>query len=148
MNRQQAVANGARSQQSNKEQQILNVASEHFLNHGYEGTSINAMARDSGISKESIYRNYSSKKVLFEAVIAKELQDYQHKLHAVDLENESMSLEDALTKMAQSILGTVTSDRTLSLRRLIFQETRVSPDIGNYYHEIGPNAAYKNLAGC
>jgi hypothetical protein len=39
----------------------------------------------------------------------------------------------------------VTTDRTLGLRRLIFQETTESPDIGQYYYEIGPLEAYRNL---
>jgi hypothetical protein len=39
----------------------------------------------------------------------------------------------------------VSSDRTLSLRRLIFQETIQSPDIGQYYYEIGPQVAYLHL---
>jgi AcrR family transcriptional regulator len=103
------------------------------------------MARDSGISKESIYRYFPSKKVLFEAVIAKELAEYQQRLHSVDLEFDSISLEEALRTTAESILSAVTTDRTLSLRRLIFQETRESPDIGQYYYEVGPAEAYRNL---
>src|SRR5690606_10698485 len=45
-----------------KEQEVLDVATEYFLKHGYQGASINEMARQSGISKESIYRYFSSKK--------------------------------------------------------------------------------------
>src|SRR5262245_48920718 len=63
-----------------KEQEVLDVATAYFLKHGYQGASINAMARSSGISKESIYRYFSSKKQLFEAVIARELVEYQNLL--------------------------------------------------------------------
>lgn len=121
------------------------MASDYFLSHGYKGTSINAMARDSGISKESIYRYFSSKKDLFEAVIAEELAAYRKHLQFLDFETESIALDKALKKTAETILGAVTNDRTLSLRRLIFQQVRQSPDIGQYYYEIGPKAAYKNL---
>ena len=41
-----------------KEQEVLDVATAYFLEHGYQGASINAMARSSGISKESIYRYF------------------------------------------------------------------------------------------
>lgn len=47
-----------------KKAQILDVASEWFLTHGYAGTSVSAMARQSGISKVSIYRYFSSKEAL------------------------------------------------------------------------------------
>jgi TetR/AcrR family transcriptional repressor of mexJK operon len=145
VSRHQAVRKFAETRQTKKELEILSVASDYFLSHGYQGTSINAMARDSGISKESIYRYFPSKKMLFEAVITKELAEYQQRLHSVDLEFDSISLEEALRKTAESILSAVTADRTLALRRLIFQETRQSPDIGQYYYESGPEEAYRNL---
>lgn len=145
MNRQQAVARFAENQQTKKEQEVLSVASDYFLSHGYKGTSINAMARDSGISKESIYRYFSSKKDLFEAVIAKELTEYQEKLEFLSVEYVSMALDEALQATIESMLFAVSSDRTLALRRLIFHERVRSPDIGEYYYEIGPQRAYKYL---
>lgn len=145
MNRQQVVARFADRKQTKKEQEVLKVASDYFLNHGYKGTSINAMARDSGISKESIYRYFSSKKELFEAVIAKALTEYQEKLQVLNFEFESIALDEALRRAARSIIAAVTADVTLALRRLIFQETVNSPDIGEFYYEIGPRVAYDNL---
>ncbi len=145
MSRPQPVHQAGDSRPTKKELEVLNVASDYFLSHGYQGTSINAMARDSGISKESIYRYFSSKKELFEAVISKELEEYQARLHSLDFKFDSISLEEALQKTAESILSAVANDRTLGLRRLIFQETRQSPDIGQYYYEIGPEEAYRNL---
>jgi TetR/AcrR family transcriptional repressor of mexJK operon len=145
MNRQQVVAKFADTQQTKKEQEILSVASDYFLSHSYMGTSINAMARNSGISKESIYRYFSSKKELFEAVIVKELADYQEKLRFLNFEVDSIALNVALIRTAETILGAVSSNRTLGLRRLIFHETIRSPDIGQYYFEIGLQEAYKNL---
>jgi TetR/AcrR family transcriptional repressor of mexJK operon len=126
MNRLQTSTRSGQSQQTKKELEVLTVASEYFLRHGYQGTSVNAIARNSGISKESIYRYFSSKKELFEAVIAKELAEYQEKLHSIDFEFDSIALDVALRKIAESIVGAVTTDRTLSLRRLIFHETRKS----------------------
>lgn len=145
MSRQQLAEKVSVARQSKKQLEVLTVASDYFLSHGYKGTSINAMARDSGISKESIYRYFSSKKELFEAVIAKELTEYRKKLQFLDYETESIALDTALKRTAETLLGVVTNPRTLSLRRLIFQEVRQSPDIGQYYYEIGPQAAYRNL---
>ncbi len=145
MSRQRAVSKFVESQQTKKELEVLGVASEYFLSHGYQGTSINAMARDSGISKESIYRYFSSKKKLFEAVVAKELAEYKERLQFTNFEYESLSLDDALKRTAATIINAASTDRTLALRRLIFQETIQSPDIGQYYYEIGPQVAYRHL---
>jgi TetR/AcrR family transcriptional repressor of mexJK operon len=128
-----------------KEQEVLDVATEYFLKHGYQGTSINAMARASGISKESIYRYFSSKKQLFEAVIGRELIGYRDSLRRLDSMQESVDLREALVTIADTILSLITTDRTLALRRLVFDETTRSPDVGQHYHKIGPEQAYKAL---
>lgn len=125
-----------------KEQEVLDVATEYFLQHGYRGASINAMARSSGISKESIYRYFSSKQQLFEAVIGRELIEYRRNLHRLDATLRSMELRAALITVAETILGIITTDRTLALRRLIFDEATRSPEVGQHYYKIGPGQAY------
>src|SRR5688572_12181647 len=128
-----------------KEQEVLDVATEYFLQHGYRGASINAMARSSGISKESIYRYFSSKQQLFEAVIGRELIEYRRNLHRLDATLRSMDLRAALITVAETILGIITTDRTLALRRLIFDEATRSPEVGQHYYKIGPGQAYSVL---
>jgi AcrR family transcriptional regulator len=128
-----------------KEQEVLDVATEYFLQHGYSGASINAMARSSGISKESIYRYFSSKQQLFEAVIGRELVEYRRSLHRLDATLRSMDLRAALITVAETILGIITTDRTQALRRLIFDEATRSPEVGQHYYKIGPGQAYAVL---
>ena len=126
-----------------KEQEVLDVATEYFLQHGFRGASINAMARSSGISKESIYRYFSSKQQLFEAVIGRELIEYRRSLHRLDATLRSMELRPALITIAETILGIITTDRTQALRRLIFDEATRSPEVGQHYYKIGPAQAYE-----
>ena len=128
-----------------KEQEVLDVATAYFLEHGYEGASINAMARSSGISKESIYRYFSSKKQLFEAVIGRELVEYRRALDHLDAILKSLELRAALIMVVETTLALITTDRTLALRRLIFDEAARSPDVGQHYYKIGPGKAYAVL---
>jgi TetR/AcrR family transcriptional regulator, mexJK operon transcriptional repressor len=130
-----------------KEQEVLDVATEYFLQHGYRGASINAMARSSGISKESIYRYFSSKQQLFEAVIGRELIEYRRSLRGLDVTLRSSDLRVALMTLAETILGIITTDRTMALRRLIFEEATRSPEVGRHYYKIGPEQAYTVLEG-
>lgn len=125
--------------------EVLEVASTFFLAHGYDGASINAMARASGISKESIYRYFDGKEELFKAVIKKELELYQQRLDDTTNPETHIDLESALVDTAEHMLTTVMSDRTLALRRLIFQEATRSPDVGALYYKIGPSVAYRRL---
>lgn len=128
-----------------KRTEVLKVASQYFLEHGYEGASISAMARESGISKESIYRYFKSKDELFKEVIKEELSIYQRRLQsATDLDTHS-DLESALLDTAENLLLTVMSDRTMALRRLVFKEASRVPEIATLYYRIGPTMAYDRL---
>jgi TetR/AcrR family transcriptional regulator, mexJK operon transcriptional repressor len=128
-----------------KEQEVLDVATAYFLEHGYQGASINAMARSSGISKESIYRYFSSKQQLFEAVMGRELVEYRHALEHLDSILKSLDLRAALVMVVETTLALITTDRTLALRRLIFDEATRSADVGQHYYKIGPVKAYTVL---
>lgn len=127
-----------------KREEILGVATKFFLTYGYNGTKINGIARESGISKESIYRYFHGKKELFEAVIDNELADYQIRLETI-AHDSSGTLREQLTRVAEILLGVITTDRTLAFRRLIFEQARQSPDIGQHYFKIGPKQAYRHV---
>jgi hypothetical protein len=43
---------------------------------------------------------------------------------------QTMEFREALVTIAETVLGAVNTDRTLALRRLIFEEARNSPDVG------------------
>ena len=48
---------------------IIDVAMRLFAAHGYDGTSIEAVLADSGVSRGSLYHHFASKDVLFLAVL-------------------------------------------------------------------------------
>src|SRR6185369_10282804 len=50
-------------------QQLVEVATGLFAEHGYGGTSIEAVLAASGVSRGALYHHFSSKEVLFEAVL-------------------------------------------------------------------------------
>jgi AcrR family transcriptional regulator len=124
---------------------VLTVASECFLANGYDGTSINVMAREAGISKESIYRYFGSKQELFLAVVERELQFYQDSMQESVTDYYEHPPEEALMHLAESAIRAVTSDRTMALRRLVFQMAVTQPKVGAYYFRVGPELAYRNI---
>jgi AcrR family transcriptional regulator len=130
---------------SSKEKQILKVACKHFLAHGYDGSSITVMARNSGISKESIYRYFKSKDHLFMAVVDQELAQYRQKVRRMTKDPNGANLRGSLMGMAETLLGVLMPDRQQAVRRLVFNEIRRSPEIGRHYFKIGPSLAYGNL---
>ena len=52
-----------------KRDRILNVAIEEFANNGFENTSIQQIAKKSGISVGSVYKYFENKETLFSMVV-------------------------------------------------------------------------------
>jgi AcrR family transcriptional regulator len=48
--------------------QLLTIATRMFAERGYEDTSIEAVLREAGVSRGSLYHHFASKEALFEAV--------------------------------------------------------------------------------
>jgi AcrR family transcriptional regulator len=48
--------------------QLIVIATRMFAEHGYEDTSIEAVLREAGVSRGSLYHHFPSKEALFEAV--------------------------------------------------------------------------------
>jgi TetR/AcrR family transcriptional regulator, mexJK operon transcriptional repressor len=128
-----------------KREEILDVAASFFLSHGYAGSSVSAMARQSGISKESFYRYFSSKEELFMAVIDQELREYKRTLEQLTEHWDEEDLREFMLKFASTLLPVLMAERTQALRGLVFNEIRRAPEIGRHYHSIGPALAYQTL---
>ena len=48
--------------------QLLAIATRMFAERGYEDTSVEAVLREAGVSRGSLYHHFASKEALFEAV--------------------------------------------------------------------------------
>ena len=53
---------------------MLDAALEQFVEHGYRGTSMEAIAEAAGVSKPVVYECYPSKEKLFRALLEREEQ--------------------------------------------------------------------------
>jgi AcrR family transcriptional regulator len=57
-------------------ERILDAARELMLRYGYDKTTINDIAKATGVSKGTVYLHYASKEDLFEAVFWREIWTY------------------------------------------------------------------------
>lgn len=70
-----------------KRERIMNVAVEEFANNGFENTSIQQIAKKSGISVGSVYKYFENKEALFTSVVQQGLSSLEDLL--VDLADSS-----------------------------------------------------------
>ncbi|MDH5354883.1 MAG: TetR/AcrR family transcriptional regulator [Gammaproteobacteria bacterium] len=129
--------------ENNKRTAILDIASDLFLAKGYAGASINEMYRRTGISKETFYRYFKDKEMLFLAVIDKELESYWQGLAILDEVQKEQDTRETLTRVGGDLIFYLSSKRVRLLRQLIFNECENHPLIGQLYYDHGPERAYR-----
>jgi TetR/AcrR family transcriptional repressor of mexJK operon len=97
---------------------VIEAASRQFLEHGFERTSMDAVARESGVSKMTIYAYFPTKAALFEAVIG-------HKTDAVFELEAGESLDpnapaEALKLIGRPFLDLMRADEVIARHRVLF----------------------------
>ena len=73
---------GGRNDGGAKRRQIMEGARQVFLSGGFDGASMNDVARAAGVSKGTLYAYFNSKDELFEAIIRGEYAQAAERLCA------------------------------------------------------------------
>src|SRR5215467_4416620 len=63
-----------RRRSARKRRAILEAAGAAFLEHGYRGTSMDAVAAAAGVSKQTVYQHFGDKQRLFRELIEATVQ--------------------------------------------------------------------------
>jgi AcrR family transcriptional regulator len=99
---------------------VLDAAFGLFLERGYEGTSMDAVAAAAGVTKPVVYACYASKEELFEALLRREearvLEKIQASLPAdVDVEDPEPLLIEGLTAFLRAVADSPDAYRIIFL---------------------------------
>jgi AcrR family transcriptional regulator len=89
---------------------VLDAAFKLFLRHGYEGTSMEAIAEAAGVTKPVVYTCFPSKEELFKALLAREEERVLAEVAAVLPESvQSGDLKRVLTEAFTAFLRAVSA---------------------------------------
>ncbi len=125
-------------------EQIIEVATDHFLRHGFGATSIAAVAAACGISKRTFYHRFRDKPDLFRAVvqrlIARWLPPFEAELA------EGGALDDALRRIARQTLAAALSPEALALYRMLIAEAPHFPELARILNEQGAASGIERIA--
>jgi AcrR family transcriptional regulator len=87
--------------------EILDAALKLFLSGGYEGTSMEAVARSAGVTKPVVYAAFDSKDDLFRSLLRREeeriLAEIQSAFQAADLSDPEATLIEGYTGFLRAV---------------------------------------------
>jgi TetR/AcrR family transcriptional regulator, mexJK operon transcriptional repressor len=116
--------------------QVLAGAREVFLADGFEGASVDDIARAAGVSKATLYSYFPDKRVLFSEVAQTECaRQAEDAIHMMDAEAEPRQV---LRFAAERMLAFILSDFGQRMFRICVAETERFPDLGRQFYESGP----------
>jgi AcrR family transcriptional regulator len=134
---------GGRNDGGAKRRQIMDGARTAFLSAGFDGASMNDIAREAGVSKGTLYAYFSSKDELFEAIIRAEKSQTAERLCVFRREGDAREM---LTDFGVRLLGLMTESGTLALARVVIAAAEKFPNVGRAYYEAGPLYGATRLA--
>lgn len=124
---------------------ILDVAAHWFLEHGYAGTTMSAIAAALGGSKGTLWNYFPAKEPLFAAVIERVAESFRAQLLEI-LNPDDGNVEATLRRYVRKFLTKVTSPEGIALHRLVVGEANRFPEIGRIFFEYAPRLTQAMLA--
>ncbi len=134
---------GSRQDGGAKRRQIMDGARAAFLAAGFDGASMNDVARAAGVSKGTLYAYFNSKDELFEAIIRAEYGQTAERVCAFKREGD---LREMLTDFGVRLMGRMTEPATLALARVVIAAAEKFPNVGRAFYEAGPLYGATQLA--
>ena len=137
---------------ASKRRAIMEAATALFLRDGYRNTSMDQVAADAAVSKQTVYKHFADKEQLFREIVLGVTGNSEAiitDLTSVLRDNDIGSIADlrtVLTDLARRYIDGVLRSNVLSLRRLIIAEAERFPDLARTYFEQAPSRGINVIA--
>ena len=121
--------------ESAKRRQIMDGARRVFLADGFDGASMNDIARMAGVSKGTLYVYFPSKEQLFEAMIR---EDRRQQAERIVIPAGEPDPREALMAFGLRLLTLMTQPEMMAQVRIVIAATTKFPSLGRAFYEAGP----------
>ncbi len=118
-------------------QRLLDAATLLFMENGYEATSMTEIAARAHASKETFYRHFPTKEVLFRAVVVRRAEMMSEALETALPTQEAP--QTALTLFGELVLQRMTTKDSIAFHRVLGMAHKHLPDVLELYRNSGPH---------
>jgi AcrR family transcriptional regulator len=122
----------AAEEDSSKRRQILDGARKVFMDLGFDGASMNEIARSAGVSKGTLYVYFADKNRLFEAIVQQEALAHGQVVFNFD---PARDVETTLREFGKAYIELVCRPGGGSAIRTVMAIAERMPDVGRRYYE-------------
>ena len=123
---------------------ILEAAKALFLSRGFEGTSMDAVAAEAGVSKLTVYSHFGDKDTLFSAAVQSECESQMPEA-MFRMPPAGTPIRKALLTIAGAFHELVHSPQTVALHRMMVASSGQSTRLAELFFEAGPKRTLASL---
>jgi TetR/AcrR family transcriptional repressor of mexJK operon len=124
-----------------RDARLLDVATSLFMERGFDGTSIDAVAEAAGVSKPTVYARYHDKRDLFAAVlrgrIRKWLAPVSAAAEAQATETSPKSIKTTLHELSRHMVAYTLAPEAGALQRILSAQAVQFPELAKLANEEG-----------
>ena len=131
------------SEVATRAENLFDVATEVFMEQGFNGASMSDIARRAGASKQTLYARYPSKAALFAALIERKSSSIFEAIGPLDA---SRSPRETLIHFGSEFLSMIFTEDARCLHRVVIAECVEFPELGEMFWAIGPGRTRAVLA--
>ncbi|WP_347986800.1 TetR/AcrR family transcriptional regulator [Methylomonas sp. AM2-LC] len=131
-----ARSRSGRPKSNEKREQILVAAAIHFVEKGYELTSMAAVAKSADVSKLTIYSHFANKADLFKESIQQRCD--RQLAPATFNQYAKLPVAEGLLQLGNMLVTLVFDSDSIRLLRILHAEATHHPDIVKIFYEAAP----------
>jgi TetR/AcrR family transcriptional regulator, mexJK operon transcriptional repressor len=130
------VGRPTRAEQEQRQEELLNVALDIFLERGYEQATMEEIAVQVGMSKRTVYARYADKAALFKAAVWRAIERYTVPRAAIEAVATD-DLETTLLAIARLRIANIATPVAIKLQRILSTQSYRFPELFNAAFEEG-----------
>jgi len=127
-----------------KRRQIMDGARTVFLSGGFDGASMNDVARAAGVSKGTLYAYFDSKEQLFEALVREDRSQQAERMCLFP--REPGNPREFLAEFGRRLIEMMIRPEMIAQLRVVIAATGKFPRLGRAFYEAGPCYGVSKLA--
>ncbi len=132
-----------RPKDKHKQAAILEAAAKLIVEKGFDNTSMDLVAKEAGVSKQTVYSHFKNKETLFKEAVGY----YSDTVLEFDsiISCEHTSVEEELTMFATAFVNLTMSPPSMAVCKLITGPSKDAKKLAKIFYEAGPMVCKKNL---